>query len=134
MLETEPLSSAVTTSRPLDGDLFATAIGIMRDCEEATTACAMAMLAQHTTDQPVDAILRDLDCTDVVAASRRVLSRHAATTALLSAQLEACRVACEQSNALCAPHAAHHDHCRTCSEATRRCAEVCEQLLKTVCG
>ena len=40
MLETEPLSSAVTTSRPLDGDLFATAIGIMRDCEEATRELA----------------------------------------------------------------------------------------------
>jgi len=71
----------------------------------------------------------------VAAATRRVLTRDTGPdTALLSAQLEACLVACERSHELCSQHAEHHEHCRLCSEATARCAEVCRQVLSMLHG
>jgi hypothetical protein len=75
------------------------------------------------------AIIRDLNCADVVAVTRRVLT-GGNDGALLSSQLEACVMACEHSAELCAKHAGHHEHCRLCSQATRECAEACRQALR----
>jgi hypothetical protein len=111
------------------GDNEAAAIDALTDCEEAVTACASGMLT-HDPGAMQMAVGRDLDCADVVQATARVLLRaNGPDTSLLSAQLEACLVACEHSNELCRSFAARHEHCRICSEATRRCAEACRQAL-----
>jgi hypothetical protein len=134
MLDSKTLIESIgTNERKLSGVALAAATETLRDCEQATIACSTAMLALPDASQFAGAIARDLDCADVVAATQRVLVRRSGDgTALLSAQLEACLVACERSNEMCATHACHHDHCRICAEATRRAAETCQDLLKAL--
>ena len=101
----------------------------LQGCEAAVSACATAMLIAGDPHL-ADAVARDMDCTDVVMATRRVLTRTAGTDrALVEAQIRACVVACERSTESCGRHAGHHEHCRVCAEATRRCADACRSLL-----
>lgn len=130
----ELLDTFAVSFRPqVSSDRLATAIDAMVECEEAVTACAAAMVAEDDVRTLQDAIIRDLNCADVVAATRRVLSRGS-DAGLLSSQLEACVMACEHSAELCAKQAHHHDHCRMCSRATLRCAEACRQVLHGLHG
>jgi hypothetical protein len=91
------------------------------------------MIADDDVKALQKAIIRDINCVDVVSTTRRVLTRGSDVT-LLSAQLEACVMACEHSMELCARHAAHHEHCRLCSQATRMCADACRQVLRGLHG
>ncbi|WP_020578435.1 hypothetical protein [Actinopolymorpha alba] len=126
-------SSALTLVPQVSSDRLAAAVDAMLECEEAVTACAAAMLAGDDALNLRDAIARDHNCADVVATTRRVLTRDG-DVALLSAQLEACVIACEHSTQSCGKHAAHHEHCRICSEATQRCAEQCRQVIQGLHG
>ncbi|WP_433607558.1 four-helix bundle copper-binding protein [Dactylosporangium sp. CA-139114] len=117
----------------MSSEPLAAAIDAMLECEEAVTACAAAMVTEDDVRALQDAIIRDLNCADVLAATRRVVSRGS-DAALLSSQLEACVLACEHSAELCAQHAGHHEHCRMCSNATVRCAEACRQVLRGLHG
>jgi hypothetical protein len=73
---------------------------------------------------------RDSDCADVVRVTDRVLlCANVPDTSLLSAQLEACVVACGRSHELCRSFADRHVHCRICAEATRGCAQACREAL-----
>ncbi|MFD0579295.1 four-helix bundle copper-binding protein [Dactylosporangium darangshiense] len=117
----------------MSSERLAAAIDAMLECEEAVTACAAAMVGEDDVRELHDAIIRDLNCSDTVATTRRLISRGS-DAALLSAQLEACVIACEHSAELCAEHANHHEHCRICSQATLRCAEACRQILHRLHG
>ncbi|QQM45648.1 hypothetical protein [Streptomyces liliifuscus] len=64
-----------------------------------TTACAAGMLAEKDADELRAAISQDLDCADVTAATRRVLTRGS-------------------SHDTCSQHAQHHEHCHICADAT----------------
>ncbi|NJC72459.1 four-helix bundle copper-binding protein [Planosporangium thailandense] len=110
-------------------ETLAAAIDAMLECEEAVNTCAAAMVTEDDVRELREAIIRDMNCADVVAVTRRVLTR-ANDTALLVAQLQACVAACEHSAELCGRHAGHHEHCRLCSQATRRCADACGQVLR----
>lgn len=134
MLDSKTLIESIGTNEStLSGVALAVAMETLRDCEQATVACSTAMLALSDAGPFAGAVARDLDCADVVAATLRVLVRRSGDgAALLGAQLEACLVACERSNEVCATHACHHEHCRICSEATRRAAETCKELLETL--
>lgn len=130
----EFLATFVLNFKPqVSSESLAAAIDAMLECEEATTACAAAMVTEDDVRAMQDAIIRDLNCVDVVGATRRVVSRGA-DTALLSSQLEACVMACEHSAEQCAKHAGHHEHCRMCSAATRKCAQACRHLLRGLHG
>jgi Domain of Unknown Function (DUF326) len=130
----ELLDTFVLNFRPqVSSEILAAAIDAMLECEEAVTACAAGMVTEEDVHELQDAVIRDLNCADVVAATRRVVSRGS-DSALLSSQLEACVMACEHSSELCAKHASHHEHCRLCSEATRRCAQACRQVLRGLHG
>ncbi|MGI5242085.1 four-helix bundle copper-binding protein [Dactylosporangium sp. CA-139066] len=130
----ELLNSVAMSFRPeVTSERLASAIDAMLECEEAVTACAAAMVGEDDVRDLQDAIIRDLNCSDTVATTRRLISRGS-DVALLSAQLEACVIACEHSAELCAKHAHHHEHCRICSQATLRCAEACRQMLHGLHG
>jgi hypothetical protein len=130
----ELLDTVAVNFRPrVSSERLAAAVDAMLECEEAVTACAAAMVAGDDVRELQEAIIRDLNCADVVAATRRTVSRGS-DIALLSSQLEACVLACEHSSELCAKHAHHHDHCRLCSQATLRCAEACRQILQGLHG
>jgi hypothetical protein len=131
MPQTRQLLDTMTVSLEpqVRGETIAAAIDAMLECEEAVIACGAAMVTEANVSELQDAIIRDMNCADVLAVTRRVLTRGF-DIALLSSQLEACVMACEHSADLCAKHAGHHEHCRMCSEATRRCAEACRQVLR----
>lgn len=48
---------------------------------------------------------------------------------MISAQFEACLLACERSYEMCSKHAAEHAPCRMISDATHRCADMRRQIL-----
>ncbi|MFE0101337.1 hypothetical protein ACFWZ2_09380 [Streptomyces sp. NPDC059002] len=131
MLQTrEMFDSVAARADHLDNHLVATTADALAACEVAVTACAAGMLAEKEADELRDAINRDLDCADVTAATRRVLTRGAdAEHSLLTAQLEACAIACERSNAQCSQHGVHHEHCRLCAQATKHAADACRRAL-----
>lgn len=131
MPNSHKLFDSITMDTDIDRDHWSSTITALGNCQETVTACAgaMVMLGADLSD----AVLRDLDCADVVQATARVLSRATDMDhTLLSAQLEACVMACERSHELCSRHAEHHSHCRLCSETTRQCADACRQLLAAV--
>lgn len=130
MLETRTLFASMHDTSYLSAEELAAVVDVLQECEEAVTGCSTAMLRHADPGPFAGAVLRDIDCADVVGTTRRVLTRRSGpNSTLLSAQLEACLLACEQSNELCSRYAAEHEHCRICSEATRRCAQMCQQTL-----
>ncbi|MEU5001942.1 hypothetical protein [Streptomyces sp. NPDC021622] len=132
MLQTRELfDSLASRADHLDNQMLADAADSLSACEQAVAACAAGMLAAKEADELRDAISRDLDCADVAAATRRVLTRGSdGGHALLTAQLEACVIACERSHELCARHAPHHEHCRLCAGATSRAGAACREVLQ----
>ncbi|WP_320775925.1 hypothetical protein [Streptomyces sp. CRN 30] len=131
MLQTKELLDSVTTVGPLGHEeVLARAVDVLGECEEAVTACAAGMIAAQDADELRTAIGQNLDCADVAVATRRVLTRGSTPDpALLTAQVEACLIACERSRDLCGRHAARHEHCRICAEVTGRAADVCRDVL-----
>jgi hypothetical protein len=128
------LDTVAVSIRPqVSSESMAAAIDAMLECEEAITVCAAGMVTEDDVRDMQDAIICDMNCADVVAATRRVLTRGV-DSALVSAHLEACVIACEHSAEQCAKHAGHHEHCRMCSEATGKCAEACRQVLRGLHG
>lgn len=128
------LGTVAISIRPqVSSESMAAAIDAMLECEEAVNVCAAGMVTEDDVRNMQDAIIRDMNCADVVAATRRVLTRGV-DSALLSSQLEACVIACEHSAEQCAMHASHHEHCRMCLEATRKCADACRQVLRGLHG
>ncbi|MTE15342.1 hypothetical protein [Nocardia aurantiaca] len=133
MSHTQELFASLKVESNLDRAELAAGVDILLECEEAVTACAAGMLSEPNAAPLISAVVADLDCADVVATTRRLLTRHAGPdTSLLSAALETCLLACERSSRLCGEHADHHEHCRMCAQATTRCAEMSRALLRTI--
>jgi hypothetical protein len=128
MLQTRELFDSMAVKSTLSSDDLAATIDALQDCIEATTACSAAMLTEDDRAKLAHAVSHDLDCADVATATRNVLSRGSGPdNSLISAQLEACVLACERSHYHCREHAAAH--CRICSDATQRCADQCRHAL-----
>ncbi|WP_019075012.1 hypothetical protein [Streptomyces hokutonensis] len=133
MIRTRELIESVTSESILGGEVLAEAIDVLAACETAVTACATGMLAEKDADGLRTAIDQDLDCADVTATTRRILTRHSShDPALLTAQVEVCLIACQRSHDLCGGHAEHHEHCRICAEATGHAADACRDVLTAV--
>jgi hypothetical protein len=106
------------------------AIDALRDCEQTSTSCAMAMV---DTGGMVTEVRRALDCADLCDATERVVSRGpAADPRVVAAAVEAAAVACEASAAACGAHAGHHDHCRLHSASAQACAAALRALQQTL--
>lgn len=102
------------------------AIDALRDCEQTSDACAMAMVA---VGGMVAEVRRDLDCADTCQALHRVLSRGPATDSrLVRALVDACQLACTASATACAAHAGHHQHCRLHAASAGACAVALRSL------
>lgn len=129
MLQTQELLDSITTKSRLGSDLLVAAADALADCEKAVVACATGMLTADDADRLREAALADLDCHDVVTATLRLLIRDGGQDPrLLAAQLDACVIACERSNALCSPHAGRHGHCRLCAQTTHHAADACRHV------
>jgi hypothetical protein len=133
MLSARQLFDSMTVKPSLSSDDLAIAVEALQECAEAVTACSVAMLAEADAVELLPAVRRDLDCADVVDVTRRVLTRGTGPdSSLLSAQLEACLVACERSHESCGQHADRHEHCRICADATQRCADMCRNVMRSL--
>jgi hypothetical protein len=128
-------SLAMHVHAALDSETLAHVVDALSGCEEAVTACAAGMLAAQDIDRMRSSVLRDLDCSDVVATTRRLLTRATAgDSTLITAQLEACLIACRRSEEQCKMTAAEHEHCRLCTAATQEAAEACRRALGVLRG
>lgn len=130
MSQTRKLLDTMIAKAGLGSEVLASAVDALQECEDAVTACAMGMLAEPCAPEMALAISRDLDTADLAGVTRRVLTRgRGPDNSLISAQLEAFLQACERSYELCSQYADHHTHCQMCSQATRRCADMCREVL-----
>ena len=135
MHQTRELIDSLAPHEVLDPDTLAHVVDVLSGCEEAVTACAAGMLAVQDLDRMRISVLRDLDCSDVVAATRRLLIRATADhNTLIAAQLEACLIACRGSEEQCELTAEEHEHCRLCTDATHLAAEACSRALEDLRG
>jgi hypothetical protein len=128
MLDTHP--------RPfgLDAGLLAEAIDALSDCAQACDACADACLGEGSVADLVRCVRLDLDCADICAATKRVLSRQTEYDGAVSrAQVQACVQVCRSCAQECERHGEHGmAHCRVCAEACRRCEQACVRLLEAM--
>ena len=127
MIETNPSGFAV------DAEALVECIEACFDCAQACTACADACLGEQDIQTLIRCIRLDLDCADMCGATGKVLSRKTAFEAeTAKAILQACAQACKACGDECEEHAEHHEHCRICAEAYRRCESACNNLLSAV--
>lgn len=135
MRQTRELIDSLAAHAALDSETLAHVLDVLSSCEDAVTACAAGMLAEQDIERMSSFVLYDMDCGDVVATTRRLLTRAAGDdNTLITAQLEACLVACRRSEEHCKLTAPVHEHCRMCTEATHEAAEACSQALKVLVG
>jgi hypothetical protein len=119
----------------IDSRTLAQVVDALSGCEEAVIACSAGMVAEQDIDRMRASVLRDLECSEVVATTRRLLTRATPDdSTLITAQLEACLIACRRSEEQCKLTAAEHEHCRLCTAATHRAAEACRQALEALRG
>lgn len=128
------IEEAITVSHPMDliisSESIAAAVAVLKECEEAVTACASSVFDEPDPLQALSEVGRDLDCADVLAVTRRVLDRRSVSQSrLISAQLEACLVALQLSYKLCSSHAGEYPQARICSTATDHGIELCRRLI-----
>lgn len=111
-------------------DVIAACIAACRTCVETCIACADACLAEEDLTDLRRCIRLDLDCVEICGAAANVLSRPRADEAwAVRSIVEAARDVSERCGAECGKHADHHDHCRVCADACRRCEQACAELL-----
>lgn len=124
MIQTNPNKTT------MDAAALARCIQACYDCAQACTACADACLGEGDTQMLTQCIRLDLDCADICIATGSVMSRQTAfDRTMAKAVLTACAQSCKLCGDECEKHAAHHAHCRICTEACRRCEQACNHLL-----
>jgi hypothetical protein len=129
------LIESLAVHAAFDSGTLAHVVDALSGCEEAVIACSAGMVAEQDIDRMRTSVLRDLECSEVVATTRRLLTRATADdSTLITAQLEACLIACRRSEQHCKLTAAEHEHCRLCTAATHRAAEACRQALEVLRG
>jgi hypothetical protein len=135
MHSTRELIDSLAVHAALDSETLAHLLDVLSSCEQAVTACAAGMLAAQDIERMRSFVLRDLVCGDVVATTRRLLTRAATDdNTLITTQLEACLIACQRSEEHCKLTAAEHEHCRLCTATTHEAAEACRLALKVLRG
>jgi hypothetical protein len=106
------------------------ALDALSECEQVSTACAVAMAG--IGGMPGE-LRRALDCADVCAAAHRVLARgQGGDLGTLTGVLDAAALACDASAAACGAHADHHEHCRRHAEAATACVRAVKALRATL--
>ncbi len=127
MLQTHPTGAAVNV------DALTELIDSCFECAQACTACADACMGEEDVQMLTRCIRLDLDCADVCDATGRILSRQVAFEPEMARPVvEACARAVKLCGDECEQHAEHHEHCRVCMEACRRCEYACDQVLQAL--
>ena len=129
MSSTEMLHAHPRAEGPLI-EVIARCVEACRACVETCIACADACLAEENLEGLRRCIRLDLDCMEICGAAANVLSRPRAEEAwAVRSIVEAARDVAQRCGAECEKHASHHEHCRICAAACRRCEQACAELL-----
>ena len=129
---TEQMSRTHPQATAASAELVA-CIAACYECGDACNECSDACLGEHDSAMLRRCIRLCADCADICLVTGRVLSRLTdPDPLLLQAQLEACAIACDICGSECERHAGHHQHCRICAEACRRCEQLCRDELIAV--
>ena len=124
LLDTYPRTSNA------DAGVLAATIDALSDCAQACIADTEADLSEQNLAEMVKCIRLCLNCADVCAATRGVVTRQAEYDGNVTRPLlEACIAICTSCGDECARHAPHMAHCRVCEQACRRCEQACRELL-----
>jgi hypothetical protein len=135
MHQTRELIDSLAMPAALDSETLAHVLDVLSSCEDAVTACAAGMLAAEDIEQMRTFVLHDMDCSDIIGTTRRVLTRAAGDdNTLITAQLDACLIACQRSEEHCKLTAEEHEHCRMCAAATHEAVDACRRALKVMRG
>lgn len=126
----ERMISTSPSKSPLKEGL-ADCIAACVECAQACVGCADACLAEEKVAMLRRCIRHNQDCADICTVTARLMSRlMQPEVAALRAQLEACALICAACGAECHRHAQHHEHCKVCADACRRCDEQCRKALR----
>ena len=99
------------------------------ECAAVCTTCADACLEEDDPAALRACIRTSLDCAGICAVTGRLIARPGEQDKnTLSAQLEACAVACRACADECDRHGSAMKHCRICAEACRACANACDRM------
>ena len=133
MSQSAGTATNTATMSKLDEKEIAAVLEIVRECEEAVTHCASVVFDSTDPTEYMSEVRHDFNCADVLATTRRVLARRdGSDDHLVTAQLEACLIACQISNDLCSPHAEEYPKAMTCTTATARGIQMCQDLLHRI--
>jgi hypothetical protein len=117
----------------LEAELLVACVDACFDCAQSCTACADADLAEPDLETLIACVALCVNCSDVCATTGRVLSRQTEfVPELARAVVQACVEACRLCGDECERHAHHHEHCRICAGACRRCEQTCNDVLTTL--
>lgn len=130
MTTTLAMLKAAPQQLTVDAQLVADAIDAANDCAVVCSACASACLSEESAAEMATCVRDDLDCADLCGVVVRHLARlNASDKQLTLSILAACIAACVQCADSCASHADHHEHCKLCADACRRCEAACQALV-----
>ena len=127
MLQTHPQPMSA------DRDTLVRCIEACFSCAAVCTGCADACLGEQNVPELARCIRLNHDCADICDAAGRMLARQIGADAAVPTHC--CRglwPGVPIRGDECERHAEHHDHCRVCADACRRCEQACNDLLATV--
>jgi hypothetical protein len=113
-----------------DRDRLVRSIDECVDWAATCTGCADSCLGEDDVQELVRCIRLNLDCADACA-QLRAASSPARSRAMLASSAQRSKPARRPVARGCDRHAEHHDHCRVCAGACRRCEQACNDILAT---
>jgi hypothetical protein len=130
IMDVHPTGFGVIDRKKLDA-----AITAMQTASQAASVCADGCLNEGQVKDMREAIRACLDCSDIVDAAVRTLSRHAgwmesAAPAILTAAVAVLQTADHETSR----HASMHMHARLTAETCRKARVACEDLLASLTG
>ncbi len=127
IIETHPRPTSV------DRDALVRSIEECFACAATCAGCADACLGEEDVEKLVRCVRLNLDCADACDSTGRIATRQTELdVGVLRVTLEACAAACHACGEECERHAEHHEHCRFCAGACRRCEQACNDLLAAI--
>lgn len=114
-------------------DTLIAAIEACYDCSQACATCSDACLGEEDVQSLRTVIRSTADCSDICSAIGRILSRlNNPSFDCLRSIVQACIVQVRKCGADCTEHARHHEHCRICTDACRKCENTLTDYFETI--
>ena len=101
-------------------------VQLASDCIELGEVCQAHCLQQFAAgDTSLAGCAKSV--TMMIAMCRALVTASAQSSSRLKEIARVCGQVCRDCEAVCKPHAGHHDICRRCMESCKACAAACEK-------